>query len=212
MWRAFRRPSSVIALGTLLTAGFFCGVLFWGGFHWAIELSNTETFCLSCHEMRDNPHKEMQGTIHVSNRTGIEVICSDCHVPKEWVHKIPTKIWATKDLLHHIAGSIPDAEAFEAQRLDHALTVWRKMKATDSRECRSCHSAVWKDMSKQWGGAQRNHELATENGNLTCIDCHQGIAHQLPKGFERPTPEQLVQDPSAWLREMEKLAADAGGS
>ena len=31
------------------------GVLFWGGFNWALELTNKEAFCISCHEMRNTP-------------------------------------------------------------------------------------------------------------------------------------------------------------
>lgn len=33
---------------------FVGGVIFWGGFHWTLEITNTEKFCISCHEMRDN--------------------------------------------------------------------------------------------------------------------------------------------------------------
>ena len=81
------------------------------------------------------------------------------------------------------------------------------MKATDSRECRNCHQKVWMDLSAQWGGAQRNHDIAIKNGHLTCIDCHQGIAHKLPEAFDRPSPEQLVEDVNAWIEKLE--AADA---
>src|SRR5262249_23083953 len=47
-----RRPSSVFSLGLLVLAGFIAGVIFWGAFNTALELTNTETFCTSCHEMR----------------------------------------------------------------------------------------------------------------------------------------------------------------
>ena len=39
---------------SILTSGFALGIMFWGGFNWALEATNTETFCISCHEMRDN--------------------------------------------------------------------------------------------------------------------------------------------------------------
>ena len=43
-----------LSLGFLTLGGFACGVMFWGGFNTAMEFTNTETFCLSCHEMRNN--------------------------------------------------------------------------------------------------------------------------------------------------------------
>jgi nitrate/TMAO reductase-like tetraheme cytochrome c subunit len=53
------------------------------------------------------------------------------------------------------------------------------MKATDSRECRNCHAAESMDPHKQSTAAQIMPE-AMKNG-ATCIDCHKGIAHTLPK-------------------------------
>ncbi|MBL3278678.1 cytochrome C, partial [Klebsiella pneumoniae] len=35
------RPSRYISLGVLTVAGFVAGVLFWGGFNTALELTNT---------------------------------------------------------------------------------------------------------------------------------------------------------------------------
>jgi len=207
VWRFVWRPSTSISLGVLLIVGFFGGVIFWGGFHWAVELSNTEAFCVSCHEMRDHPYQDLRKTVHFSNRTGIRAICSDCHVPKEWLYKMGRKILATRELFFHIAGVIDTPEKFEANRLEMALSVWKSMKATDSRECRNCHEKVWMDTSAQFGGAARHHEIALQNGNLTCIDCHQGIAHTLPKEFVRPPDEELFKDPSAWLTELVAKAA-----
>jgi cytochrome c-type protein NapC len=207
LWRFLWKPSARIPLMLLLVAGFFGGVIFWGGFHWALELTNTEAFCVSCHEM-ESPFEDLKKTVHFVNRTGIRAICSDCHVPREWVYKIQRKIVATKDLFFHITGKIDTPEEFEAHRLGMALTVWRQMKGADSRECRNCHEAVWMDTSAQFGGAARNHDIAMNNG-LTCIDCHQGIAHTLPKEFSRPTPEQLVKDAHAWLAKMEAAAINS---
>ena len=45
--------------------------------------TNTEEFCIGCHEMRDNVYAEYKGTIHDQNRTGVRAICADCHVPHE---------------------------------------------------------------------------------------------------------------------------------
>jgi nitrate/TMAO reductase-like tetraheme cytochrome c subunit len=179
VWRVLSRPSARFALATLLTAGGVGGVLFWGGFNWALEVANTETFCISCHEMRETVYKELQETIHFKNRSGVRATCSDCHVPRDWFFKIRRKIQASNELLHKILGTIDTPEKFEQHRLELAQRVWETMKSTDSRECRNCHSAAAMDPHKQSEAAQIM-QGAMKNG-LTCIDCHRGIAHHLPK-------------------------------
>ena len=83
----FFRPSS-LSLIAVVAIGMFSGLVFWGGFNTAMEATNTIEFCTGCHEMRDNVYQEYQDTIHYTNRTGVRAICSDCHVPKDWVHKV----------------------------------------------------------------------------------------------------------------------------
>ena len=71
LWYVLIRPSSVFGLGVLVLAGFVAGVIFWGGFNTALEITNTEKFCTGCHEMRDNVFAELKTTIHFSNRSGV---------------------------------------------------------------------------------------------------------------------------------------------
>ncbi len=179
IWRALRRPSVFYSLGTLLVVGFVGGIIFWGGFNTAMEVTNTEEFCISCHEMNDNVYQEYKHTIHYSNRTGVRATCPDCHVPKEWHHKVVRKIKATNELYHKALGSISTKEKFEEKRLQLAQNVWRAMKATDSRECRNCHDFESMDFTAQGRRAVAQHSTAIDEGK-TCIDCHKGIAHALP--------------------------------
>lgn len=183
IWAIVSKPSARYSLGAIAALAFVAGILFWGGFHWSMELSNTESFCISCHEMRDNAYKELKETVHFTNRTGVRATCSDCHVPKEWHHKIVRKIRATNELFHKLAGTIDTPEKFEAHRLELAKNVWASMKASDSRECRNCHAMESMDLEKQLRPAQRMHRAALQKGQ-TCIDCHQGIAHKLPSGWQ----------------------------
>ncbi len=181
VWNVISRPNAIYALGTLVGAGFVAGILFWGGFNWAMELTNNETFCISCHEMDQNVFREYKRTIHYNNRSGVRATCPDCHVPKEWVHKIARKIQATNELYHHFLGTIDTREKFEAKRLELAENVWRVMEQTDSRECRNCHKFEFMDYTLQEPRAARRHEEGFDAGQ-TCIDCHKGIAHRLPQG------------------------------
>ncbi len=179
---ALRRPSTA-TLGSLLVAGFVSGIIFWGGFNTAMEATNTEAFCISCHEMEDNVYQEYKDTIHYSNRTGVRATCPDCHVPKPWIHKVVRKIQASNELFHKALGTIDTPEKFEAKRLQLAKNVWRAMERTDSRECRNCHNYESMDFVEQQRRAMASHSVGLEQGK-TCIDCHKGIAHSLPALYE----------------------------
>ena len=178
LWARLRRPSGK-SLGGLLAVGFVVGVLFWGGFNWALELTNTESFCISCHEMRDNVFAEYRNTIHYQNRTGVRATCPDCHVPREWGPKIVRKIQASNEVLHKILGSIDTPEKFNAKRATLAQHEWDRMKRNNSQECRNCHNFTSMDYAEQNRRAADTHQKAF-NAGLTCIDCHKGIAHTLP--------------------------------
>lgn len=182
LWGKLKQPSVRYSLGVLLLVGFVSGIIFWGGFNTAMEMTNTEQFCISCHEMRDNVYPEYKETIHYTNRTGVRAICSDCHVPKEWTYKMIRKIEASKEVWGKLVGTIDTREKFEAKRLELARREWKRMKANDSRECRNCHSLESMASEKQKQRARKQHEMARED-NLTCIDCHKGIAHHKPEGM-----------------------------
>lgn len=180
-WLAkLRKPSVRYSILTLLGVGFISGILFWGGFNTGMEATNELEFCISCHEMKDNVYQEYKQTIHYSNRTGVRAVCSDCHVPKDWTHKMMRKIQASREVLGKITGTIDTQEKFEAKRLTLATREWARMKAVDSRECRNCHSFEGMDGDKQKQRARKQHEAAQAD-KQTCIDCHKGIAHKLPK-------------------------------
>jgi cytochrome c-type protein NapC len=184
LWRRLRSPSGRWSMLTLMLLGVVAGVVFWGGFNTVVEATNTEAFCTSCHEMRDNVYKEYsENTIHYTNRTGVRATCPDCHVPKEWGPKMLRKIQATRELYGKAVGSIDTREKFEAKRLHLAEREWARMKANDSLECRNCHGLKSMDVEKQKPRARKSHELAVKNKD-TCIDCHKGIAHHKPKGMK----------------------------
>ncbi|MCL2656503.1 MAG: NapC/NirT family cytochrome c [Betaproteobacteria bacterium] len=183
LWRRLRRPSAKYSLLTLLVIGFIGGIVFWGGFNTALEATNTEEFCISCHEMRDNTYAEYKETIHYKNRTGVRAVCANCHVPKEWGPKMLRKIQASKEVWGKLTGSIDTPEKFEAKRLELAQHEWARMKANNSLECRNCHSLQSMDAEKQKPRARKSHEMAVRDGE-TCIDCHKGIAHHKPHGMK----------------------------
>jgi cytochrome c-type protein NapC len=180
IWAVLRKPSSVFSLGALVFAGFVAGIVFWGGFNTVLELTNTEQFCISCHEMRDNVFAELKTTIHYTNRSGVRAHCPDCHVPHNWTNKIARKMQASNEVWGKIFGEVDTREEFQDHRLELAEREWARMKANDSLECRNCHSADSMDTTRQSPRAAAAHQRFLFTGQKTCIDCHKGIAHQLP--------------------------------
>lgn len=178
-----KRPSAKYSLITLIIVGFVSGIVFWGAFNTGMEATNTMEFCISCHEMRDNVYQEYKQTIHYSNRTGVRATCPDCHVPKDWTHKIIRKVQASKEVYGKVMGTIDTKEKFEAKRLTLAESEWKRMKDSDSRECRNCHSFDGMNADAQKQRARKQHENA-QRDKQTCIDCHKGIAHHKPQGMK----------------------------
>lgn len=179
-WRTINRPSAYFSLGFLTLGGFVAGVVFWGAFNTAMEVTNTEAFCTGCHEMHDNVYQELQSTIHYTNRSGVRAIYSNCHVPHAWTNKIARKMQASKEVWGKIFGTIDTREKFETHRLELAQHEWDRLKANDSLECRNCHNYESMDFTRQSPRASAMHAQYLGSKEKTCIDCHKGIAHHLP--------------------------------
>ena len=186
-WLTLSTPSKVFSLGFLTLGGFFAGIVFWGAFNTALELTNTELFCTSCHEMRENVFVELQPTIHYTNRSGVRATCPDCHVPHNWTDKIARKMQASKEVWGKIFGTIDTRQKFQNHRLELAKHEWSRLKANDSLECRNCHKRESMSSELQSEKARNRHAKAQKEG-MTCIECHFGIAHKEPDG---PTPQEL---------------------
>jgi trimethylamine-N-oxide reductase cytochrome c-type subunit TorC len=186
-WRILTRPPAKISLGLLTLGGFITGIIFWGGFNTAMEFTNTETFCVSCHEMRDNVYQELKQTVHWSNRTGVRATCPDCHVPHDWTNKIARKMQASKEFWGHVFGTIDTREKFLEKRFALAQNEWARLDANNSLECRNCHDYDSMDWDGMTDTARFYMKRAAET-NQSCIDCHKGIAHELPDDLDIANP------------------------
>lgn len=203
-WAVLRRPSVHYSLGALTLGGFIAGIIFWGGFNTALEATNTEAFCISCHEMEDNVFMEIKDTIHYSNRSGVRATCPDCHVPHQWTDKIARKMQASKEVWGKIFGTIDTREKFVEKRLELAQHEWARFKANDSLECRNCHNYEYMDFTRQSPRAQNMHSTYLADKSKTCIDCHKGIAHKLPN--MGPGPTSMAPEPTGPGKEVAHAA------
>lgn len=207
---SFTARLKALGWGTLALI-FVAGILFWGGFNTAMEWTNREAFCISCHEMQDNVYREYQNTIHYANRSGVRATCPDCHVPKEWGPKMIRKMQASNEVLHKILGSIDTPEKFNAKRLELAKHEWERMKKTDSRECRNCHNFESFDYAEQGRRSAKMHQTGLNEGK-TCIDCHKGIAHTLPEVEQNVGASKHGATPEEFHPPVDKGKAEAGAA
>ncbi len=191
----FTRPAAKIGLGVLVTGGFIAGAAFWMVFEKGLAMTNQEEFCLSCHTMKDNLLPELQKTVHWQNRTGVRARCPDCHVPHDFTDKIARKMQASREVWGQIIGTIDTREQFKDHRIVLAQREWKRFKANNSKECRNCHDYDSMDFSKMRVTSQVMMRRAAER-NASCVDCHKGIAHQLPdiKGAHNPAFDTLMSE------------------
>lgn len=195
--RLLFKPSTKIGLGLLIIIGFAGGVWFWAGFNAGLTATNTEEFCLSCHTMEDNLLPELKKTVHFKNRTGVRAVCSDCHVPHDMTAKIARKMQASREVLSELMGDIDTREKFKDHRIILAQREWGRFKANDSKECRSCHDYDSMDFDKMRVTSQMIMRSAAER-DASCLDCHKGIAHELPntEGMHNPAFDSLLSEAS----------------
>ncbi|MFB2866345.1 NapC/NirT family cytochrome c [Aeromonas sp. MdU4] len=167
-------------IATLVAIGICIGWLTLGGTQSVLYATSSTEFCVSCHSM-DIPYQEYQGTRHFNNVSGVRAECSNCHIPSNTVDYLLTKGRASKDIYHEfVTRKIDTPEKYENHRAAMAETVWKQMRANDSATCRSCHKDDAVERFDQTPDAQKMHQYARDN-DQTCIDCHKGIAHQLPE-------------------------------
>jgi cytochrome c-type protein NapC len=122
---------------------------------------------------------EYRNTIHYQNRTGVRATCPDCHVPKEWTHKMIrkiqaatkccTKCWAPSTRLR---SSTPSAPNWPARVGPHEEDRQPGVPQLPQLQ--------YMDYAEQNKRSSATHQAAFTAGK-TCIDCHKGIAHRLPE-------------------------------
>ena len=178
----WRRPQRWFLLG--IPAGgliaLLVGLGLAGGFAGALKVTETVAFCTSCHEM-STPFEEYTHSVHYANEFGIRATCASCHVPPTFFAGVMRHAAAISEVWGHLRGELDAPAKYEAHRLQLAQKIWGELKANDSAECRSCHTPAAMAFTKQPPDAASAHQSLAKDG-MTCIDCHQGVAHTLPQG------------------------------
>ena len=191
LWNALRRPSARWSVLALVATGIVIGIALIVLPHVGIKVTSTTEFCVSCHSMQP-VYEEYKQSVHFQNASGVRAECHDCHIPPDIPGMVKRKLEASNDIYQtFIAHSIDTPEKFEAKRAELAEREWARMKENNSATCRSCHNYDAMDHAKQHPEAARQMKVAAKD-NQSCIDCHKGIAHQLPdmsSGFRKQFDE-----------------------
>ncbi|WP_305838621.1 pentaheme c-type cytochrome TorC [Photobacterium leiognathi] len=180
LWHFLIKPSSrysVLAIAVVCILITLAGVF---TFHQSIEFTSTNEFCTSCHSMKEN-YNEYKTSIHFKNAYGVRAQCRDCHIPENNpIAFMKAKMGGIGDIYSEFIGKdIDTPKKFEENRLRMAQNVWKMMKDTNSAPCKSCHSYSAMDHAKQSPAAAAAMTGAAAK-DMNCIECHKGIAHQLP--------------------------------
>ena len=161
---------------TTLVIGVVLGVAALAAFDGVMYATSTDEFCgTSCHEM-STPLNALQQTAHYSNSHGIGVSCADCHIPREFGPKMLRKIEASREVWGHFTGLIDTPEKYAAHQPAMRERELKRLRATDSRECRNCHRLERMDFAAQSRAVRRYHRAMEQRGK-TCVDCHAEVAH-----------------------------------
>ncbi|MGR9045152.1 MAG: NapC/NirT family cytochrome c [Gammaproteobacteria bacterium] len=175
-WAARMRASNGHLAVFWTVLGLASGVLLWNGFIVSLDATSTTEFCISCHSMETYIYQDYKQSIHYRNTLGIQAGCADCHIPKPLVAKLVRKTIGLQDVYHTLLGTIDTPEKFSARKQLLTERVQARMRASDSRECRSCHHLEQMDFARQSAAAGKLHQEAKQL-QTTCIDCHQGVGH-----------------------------------
>ena len=195
LWRKLTRPSAKWSVLALLGSGCILGLAIIIVPHAGIKLTSNTEFCVSCHAMQP-VYQEYKQSVHFKNASGVRAECRDCHIPPDVPGMLWRKLEAANDLYQNfIAHSIDTPEKFEAKRAELAKREWKRMKDNNSVGCRSCHNYEAMEHSKQHPEAAKQMSIAAKD-NQSCVDCHKGIAHQLPdmsSGFRKQFEDMRLQ-------------------
>jgi cytochrome c-type protein NapC len=120
--------------------------------------------CETCHSQQAS---EFKASVHYINRSGVQAGCNNCHAGKK--HK----------------DGINSSKVVKKPRIEMAASEWKRLKKNNSKECKTCHSPMAMDLAKQEPRSVARHEKSFDAGNTSCVNCHQGISHYLPDGWEK---------------------------
>ena len=157
------------------------------GPRWSSSIADQDSQCLTCHE--ENVVRHWQDNLHMVNDLTC-VTCHDIHQPQDRVlqsasqAEVCTVCHKTQKAgIHSLTDHKGDNPVCTSCHSPHdAETVVGTMLENRSEGCRNCHDLVaMSGQSAVSDKATSYHKVMTQQ-DRTCLDCHQGIAHNAASG------------------------------
>lgn len=130
-----------------------CIVVFGGGYG-VLSLTNSPTFCASCHEMAPE-YSSYTASAHN------QITCVQCHIKPGFTNMITHKMKSMKEVYYHVTG-VPEQ------------IVQTEEEAVSNENCLQCHSK--NRLVTASGDLKVNHKGHIEK-DIPCITCHAGVVH-----------------------------------
>jgi len=160
VWRWGLVAGVMIAVVSVLASGFM------------VEVTNTDTFCVSCHLM--TPFRtSWQDSVHGGrNPQGFTAQCVDCHLPHGSFgeYLVAKAITGTNDVIHNIY--INEYEFDWA-----ANTEENRLKFTYDNACMKCHADLT-PRGMQFGALIAHRSYLRGETNKKCASCHPRVGHK----------------------------------
>ena len=146
------------------------------GFAGTVVATESNEFCVSCHEL-DYAYTGWERSTHVNNPEGVVANCVDCHVPPQLLDLTFSKVDSLNELYSHWFKPSSDPFWWQ-QHLPHMQARAHERMKDDN--CLRCHKWRFEPTSPEGKIAH-----ATAPATTRCVQCHQHFVHN-------PTPMYAI--------------------
>jgi sulfatase modifying factor 1 len=136
-----------------------------------IQVTNTDKFCASCHNVHPHATTSWKMSTHYDNKSGIVVHCVDCHLPPPGEGKLPEKV---KTGLRDVYGTI--FKDVEKLNWEQKSTVEYAIHHTFELSCIKCHQTLF-PIGLSIEGEDAHIYYSDNEDELHCINCHLSVGH-----------------------------------
>lgn len=156
LWRKFRGIdwSNPVNRWKLLFVSLVGCIVVFGGGYGVLTMTNSPTFCASCHEMAPE-YSTFTASAHN------QISCVQCHIKPGFTNMITHKMKSMKEVYYHVTG-VPEQ------------IVQTEEEAVSNENCLQCHSK--NRLVTAAGDLKVNHKGHIEK-DIPCITCHAGVVH-----------------------------------
>ena len=154
-----------------ILTGFFVALLLVFSGKKAVQITSTDEFCASCHNVHPHVINTWKMSTHYDNKRGIIVHCVDCHLPPEGHGRLAEK---AKTGIRDVYGAIfKDVENINwEQKSSLQYAVHHSFKES----CIDCHENNFPlGLTKK--GEEAHLYYSRNEDELHCINCHLSVGH-----------------------------------